>query len=381
MFINFWYPAIRSDELAAGKPLYRKMLGQDFVLFRDSKGAAHCLSNVCTHRGGFLANGKVKGDCIECPYHGWQFNGAGECERIPSMGKDAKIPSRSRIDSYPVDERYGLVFAFLGDLPEAERPPIMNIPEYGQEGWRATIQYFEWDIDYKRSIENNIDPSHNEFVHDTHGFGGINEDYRVGDLDFRETTWGSGFYNKMFAPPLADEKMRNVSERQQNAFIEVGTGHYAANCIWTYIHPTDKIKIHQYAFELPIDEDKTAIYLVNLRNFLTEPDGDERMIRRNEYVAFQDRDILNMVRPVVTPRTNTKEVFVPADRPIARYRQFLGEWEARGWRVDVEKVKATQSRVAYAIPSPERRRRKGWPIDAVPLVPAKALGEEMKAAE
>ena len=109
--------------------------GRIFVLFRDSQGQAHCLSNVCVHRGASLADGKVKGDCVECPYHGWQFNGEGACTRIPSLGSNAAIPSRAKVDSYPVQEKFGLIFAFLGDLPEDERPPIMDIPEFGEDGW------------------------------------------------------------------------------------------------------------------------------------------------------------------------------------------------------------------------------------------------------
>ncbi|MDH5255312.1 MAG: Rieske (2Fe-2S) protein, partial [Gammaproteobacteria bacterium] len=82
MFINFWYAALRSDQLT-DQPVKVRMLGQNFVLFRDTAGKAHCLSNVCVHRGGSLAGGKVKGDRVECPYHGWQFDGAGQCTRIP----------------------------------------------------------------------------------------------------------------------------------------------------------------------------------------------------------------------------------------------------------------------------------------------------------
>ena len=117
MFINFWYVAGRADEIS-DQPLKRRMLGQDFVLFRDRQGKAHCLSNTCVHRGGSLAGGKVKGDCVQCPYHGWEFNGDGVCQRIPSLGSQAGIPARARVDAYPTEERYGLVFAFLGDLPE-----------------------------------------------------------------------------------------------------------------------------------------------------------------------------------------------------------------------------------------------------------------------
>jgi phenylpropionate dioxygenase-like ring-hydroxylating dioxygenase large terminal subunit len=95
MFINFWYAAAQGQELS-DKPLKRRLLGQDFVLFRDTKGVAHCLSNTCTHRGGSLGDGKVKGDCVQCPYHGWQFDGDGRCTKIPSLGPNAKIPARTR---------------------------------------------------------------------------------------------------------------------------------------------------------------------------------------------------------------------------------------------------------------------------------------------
>jgi phenylpropionate dioxygenase-like ring-hydroxylating dioxygenase large terminal subunit len=93
------------------------------------------------------------------------------------------VPARVRVDAYPVAERYGLVFAFLGDLPEAERCPIMDIPEYMGEkpdaGWAATIQHFEWNFNFQRSIENGIDGAHNEYVHPTHGFSGEREDLRT----------------------------------------------------------------------------------------------------------------------------------------------------------------------------------------------------------
>lgn len=369
MFINFWYAAGRSDDLT-DTPQKVRMLGQNFVLFRDSSGQAHCLSNVCTHRGGSLAGGKMRGDCIECPYHGWLFNGAGQCTKIPSLGKNGKIPPRTKIDSYPVQEKYGLIFAFLGDLPEAERPPIMEIEEYGEEGWTSTVQKFQWDIDYKRSIENSIDPAHNEFVHDTHGFGGDNDDYRVHDLNMVEDEWSTGFWNKMFAPPLKEEKMREASGRTENTFIDAGTGHVGISSVWTHIHPTPKTFIHQYLFETPIEEDKTQFYLVNLRNFLIESEHDQRMMDRNLYVAGQDKEVLEGVEPVVTPRDNIHEVFMPHDHPISRYREKIKTWEARGWRIDTDEVERTRKRVAYAIPSPGRRDAKGWVIDSVPLLEA-----------
>ena len=118
MFINFWYPAEQASALGQ-KPVRVRMLGQNFVLFRDSAGVAHCLSNVCLHRCGSLGDGWVRNDRVVCPYHGWEFNGSGQCERIPSLGPvQPAITTRARVDAYPVQEKYGLVFVFLGDPPE-----------------------------------------------------------------------------------------------------------------------------------------------------------------------------------------------------------------------------------------------------------------------
>ena len=373
MFINFWYPAGRSADLTTA-PVRRRMLGQDFVLWRDDAGQAHCLANTCIHRGASLADGKVRDGEVQCPYHGWRFAGDGRCTAIPSLGKAARIPGRARVDAYPVQEKYGLVFAFLGDLPEGERCPIMAIEEYRGDapdpGWRATIQYFEWDIDYQRSIENGLDGAHNEFVHPTHGYSGNRDDIRIAveDYEIVNTEWISGHFSSRRAPPLADPKMREASGRTVDAVIRGGTGHHGVAQVWTLIHPTDKISIHQYLFETPIDEGRTSLYLVNLRNFLLDPSEDERMMGRNQVVAFQDRDVLLDVRPEMTPLSRTKEFFTPADITIGSYRDKLKAWEDRGWRIDPAEVNRRRGRTAFAIPSPARREQGGWVLDSVPLV-------------
>jgi phenylpropionate dioxygenase-like ring-hydroxylating dioxygenase large terminal subunit len=369
MFINFWYPAGESKDIGV-EPFKTRMLGQDFVLWRDSGGKVHCLSNTCTHRGGSLGGGKVKDDCIQCPYHGWRFDGAGNCVAIPSLGPNPKIPTRTRIDAYPVVERYGLVFCFLGDLPEEERPPIMEIKEWGQDGWASTIQHYQFNINFQRSIENGIDPAHNEFVHDTHGFKGEWEDYRVPEVEMMETEWGTGFGERIKAPPLPEKEMQKASGRTEDAEIWVGTGHEGANNLWTFIHPSEHMHIHQYMYETPVDENRVKVWLINLRNFLQDADHDKRVMERNEYVVLQDRDVLEQLHPVETPSTNNNEYFMPADVCIGRYRERLAEWEARGWRIDVATVRANEKNTAYAIPSPERRTAKGWVLDEIPRVAA-----------
>lgn len=366
MYINFWYPMATGEELT-DTPLKVKALGQDFVVFRDSAGKAHCVANTCIHRGGSLAGGKVRGDNIQCPYHGWQFDGEGNCKKIPSLGANAKIPGRTRIDAYPVEERYGLIFAFLGDLPEADRPPILEVKEWGQEGWRTTLQHFPIEGYYERSIENGIDPAHNEYVHDTHGFSGEREEeYKIGDMRIEDNPpWGRGFWHTFQAPPLPGELKQY---RPGEGTLDAGTGYHGTNMVWTYIHPGPNFFIHQYLYERPIDEESTYLYLVCSRNFSLEPKSDAYVIERNQYVANQDLGIIHNLHPKMTPSSNTKEFLVPSDQVILMYRERQKEWTGKGWKIDLEEVERNRNRVAYAIPSPARRQVKGWVLDPVPTV-------------
>jgi len=137
MYINFWYPIAKSEDVVTYEPFRTQVIGQKLVAFRDKAGAAHVLSDVCIHRGAALGKGWVRDDTVVCPYHGWQFAGDGKCTHIPTVD-DEQVPARAKVDSYPIQEKYGIVFAFLGDLPEEERPPLREIEEYDKEGCRST---------------------------------------------------------------------------------------------------------------------------------------------------------------------------------------------------------------------------------------------------
>jgi hypothetical protein len=217
-----------------------------------------------------------------------------------------------------------------------------------------------------------MDNAHNEFVHPTHGFSYEHEDsYRIAPLRLVETDWATGFYSEMYAPPLAEGKMREVSGRNQAGDIRVGTGHQGPANLWTFINPTPSFHIYQYFYETPIDVGRTSLYFITLRNFLTEPENDGRMTSRNQYVTFQDRDVLLGLNPLTSPARPSREFFVPADSCVGRYRKLLERWESWGWRIDDEEVKRNERRVAYAIPCPGRRQHKGWVLDPVPLIPAR----------
>lgn len=372
MFINFWYPACLKEELSE-RPLKVMMLGCNFALFRDEKGDAHCLSNTCIHRGGSLAcqgdaaPGKVVGNNIQCPYHGWQFDKNGDCVKIPSRGKDAPIPPRAKIDSYPVQEKYGIIFVFLGDLPEDERPPLLDAVEHGQEGWACNIQTYDLQTSYQRSIENAIDPAHNEFVHPTHGFSGERDDYYVPKLDLIEEEWGVGFMADYESSGTPDQKYGELRDKKTT---RAGSGTFGPSQFWTKIHPSGKFHMHQYTYDLPIDENNTRVFLVNMRNAGLDDEMGARLRDRNLIVAQQDIDVLDEVEPSQTPLDITKEFMMPADSCIVKYREHIKNYEKNGWRIDVKKMndERQSGKIVHAIPSPRRRTEDNWVLDEVPLL-------------
>lgn len=400
MYINFWYPIVRSEDLAPDVPERVKVLGCNLVAFRDKQGKARVLSDTCTHRGASLGGAwsnvgkpRIVDGCIVCPYHGWEFGGDGECKNIPSIGYGTKVPPRAKVDSYPVQEKYGIVFAFLGDAPEDKRPPLLNVEEYGQPGWRAnSVLVLEVDYYYERSIENGLDPAHNEFVHPTHGHQGENRDrYRVRDYETENHRqgWGFWFWHRFDAPPMP-QKGHVTSPTQetpwgntklQAADINAGGGTYGPNAMPTYINITPDKMFRQYFFEQPVDENKTKIFFLNMRNFVLEPENDGPIHARNKVIAGQDIQILVDLTPTTTPLSTAKEVLMPADKAIAAYREWLKKFDDMGWRINWKEFKARQGTdKAYAIPSPSRRTTGNWVLDPVPLLKSRAEREKQDQA-
>ena len=287
----------------------------------------------------------------------------------PVAGDDQKLPARAKVDSYPVQEKYGMVFAFLGDLPEAERPPLFEIPEFEQEGWRANnLVVFEVDYYYERSVENGLDAAHNEFVHPKQGTPGMVQDFRNKPIDIEDLgDWGS----KFMIPFIQEKPQEGLLDKDIDrgpTDVKAGSGHFGPNVLITWLYLGGDNIFHQYFFEAPIDENRTRIFFVNMRYFMLDPAMDQRIIDVNMEIAQEDIDVLVKLNPVRTPETTTRELLVPADRPVVRYRELLKDWEGNGWRIDLEKLARLRGDTAVAIPSPARRTEKNWILDEIPRV-------------
>jgi phenylpropionate dioxygenase-like ring-hydroxylating dioxygenase large terminal subunit len=366
MYINFWYPIALSHEVTNEKPFKVKLLNMNVVAFRDSNEQPIVLSDVCVHRGGSLGLGKVKADCVECPYHGWQFNSAGECTFIPTQAT-TKPPNRAKVDSYPTQEKYGIVFAFMGDLPEAERPPLYEIKEFEAEGWRAN-RVFSFDLKgyFERSIENGMDMAHNEFVHPNQGAPAVGETLRKHPIKIDENPpWGCGFLQP-FNEKGASEETKLIGAGQGSTIA--GSAHHGPNTLITRIIFSAERQFLQVFFEAPVDYGNTRIFFVNMRDWMLGEDKDEKLIDVNMQIAHEDIRIIETLDPVQTPDSTTRELLTEADKPVLRYREYLAEWQSKGWKIDRESLESQLGKAAFAIPSPARRDEKGWVIQSIPLV-------------
>jgi len=376
MFINFWYPIGLSSEVTGDTPFRAQVFGLPFVAFRDSAGTAHVISDTCVHRGGSLSKGKIKGDRVACPYHGWEYGGDGKCTKVPSLGEDGKIPARAKVDAYPVQERYGMLFAFLGDLPEAERPPLYDVPEYGKPGWKSQTYVLNLGAYYQRSMENGMDPIHNEFVHPLQGTPKMSAELQRNQTPMEDIPWGSKFYLP-FGEKRADTAL--AGDRVGSRTGAAGSWYQGPNQLVTWIDLTATNAFHQYLFEQPIDENHTRIFFLNLRNWLMEEKHDKRVEELTLQIVHEDMALLENLNPVRTPDTNNKEILLPSDHAVFRYREHCKEWENRGWRVDMKALKAKQGDVAFAIPCPARRESANWVLDSVPLLPGDASANQTSA--
>lgn len=164
-FRNYWYPAMFSREVGR-RPVVVRMLGDDIVLIRTG-GELLALSNLCPHRGSPLSLGTSHfPGTISCAYHGWTFNGRGECVAALAEGPDCPIVGKARTRAYEVRERWGMVWLYMGEgvAPPLEGDLFEELLEDENE-WTTITYESEWKCSWKISLDNPLDSSHAQYIH------------------------------------------------------------------------------------------------------------------------------------------------------------------------------------------------------------------------
>ena len=166
---NYWYPVLWARQLRGKRPRPLRLCGENILLMRDEDGAPRALNDRCPHRGVKISLGKQWWPgTVSCPYHGWTFSlKTGEVKAVITDGPDSRICGAVAVKTYPVRERLGLIWVYIGDeqpheLEQQLPAELRNPPEFGLGG-RIEERTGNWRF----YAENGFDEGHAKYLHRT----------------------------------------------------------------------------------------------------------------------------------------------------------------------------------------------------------------------
>jgi len=161
---RYWHPVAIAADLTPDSPTkFVRILGEDLVLFKTTKGEVGLLNDRCSHRGVSLSYGRVEERGIACAYHGWLYDTKGNCLETPAEPADSNFCRTVKHKAYPVQKLAGLYWAYLG--PE----PVPVMPKYDvwarTDGWHWLRALPQLDCNWLQAMENSVDTAHLHILH------------------------------------------------------------------------------------------------------------------------------------------------------------------------------------------------------------------------
>jgi len=332
---NAWYVAALSPQVGRSlKPV--KLLSQAIVLFRTQDGQPVALEDACPHRKVPLSMGRIKGDAVECGYHGLTFDRAGKC--IDAATQE-RIPPFAVVKSYPARDKYGLVWIWMGDPALADAQPIFEIENYGDPAWHTTrgddmvvASHYLWLAD------NLLDPSHVAWVHRS-SFAGAGTDttpltIESGPQGVITSRWMLNQPPPPFYAPLVKfkgnaDRLQHYEMRYPGIGINMGIYTPAGKGGPDMVKDDTTYVMISYHFLTPVDDDHTHYFWLQHRN--TDPHDDDitRQVADGARAAFvEDRAILEAVHVGMKNKT-TRTTGLLLDAAANEFRKGLAERIAR----------------------------------------------------
>jgi phenylpropionate dioxygenase-like ring-hydroxylating dioxygenase large terminal subunit len=319
--LNHWYPVLEGAEVRR-KPIGARRLGIDLVVWRDAERRVVVQEDRCPHLGASLRHGSLEHGCLVCPFHGLRFDSTGRCTHAPSLGADAEVPLALRVRTFATREQHGFVWLWWGDAAPDPSP----VPFFDEllSGWTWRTTCVEWQANYSRAIENQLDVAHLAFVHrNTIGAGGrARVDGPHVEVDERSIrVWVTNRKDDSL-PSRTAEELAAAARGREPALQFLFPGLWLLN-----IGPRFKNFI---AF-VPIDEGRTIYYL---RSYLPNRFGIAGPIA-HLFAGWSNRFILAQDRRVVVTQTPQSSLdarddhLLGADRAIIEYRKWLARAVAK----------------------------------------------------
>jgi phenylpropionate dioxygenase-like ring-hydroxylating dioxygenase large terminal subunit len=157
-----WYVACLSRQLRA-KPLAVSLLGTPIVLYRGADGNAAALLDRCPHRNAPLSIGSIRGENLQCAYHGWEFDRTGACKHVPGLPDTVERKSRS-VPAFPILELDGCVWVYAKPGVQFSHSPF-RFPFVDDPRYTTVVQSLEVNSTLHAAAENILDVPHTAFLH------------------------------------------------------------------------------------------------------------------------------------------------------------------------------------------------------------------------
>jgi phenylpropionate dioxygenase-like ring-hydroxylating dioxygenase large terminal subunit len=314
MIHNQWYVVLDSREVKKGRPVGVTRMGEKMVFWRDSHGKVVCMSDQCPHLGASLCQGKVNGDQLACPFHGFEFDGSGQCVYLPAYGRKGVIPRALKARSYATHEAHDHIWIYWGEQTEGLEPPKF-FDTIGADFSYGRFQKV-WPVHYSRMVENQLDVTHLPFVHyNTIGAGGrtvVNGPL----VRFEGNMLNLWVYNRRDdgTLPLRAEELPEPDRHPFLQFIYPNLWHN-----WI----SDDLRIT--AAFVPIDEENGMFYGRYYQRTVKIPVLRELFnltgVWGSIYIANQDWRIVRNQRPKKTSLKKMGEKIMQSDGAILAYRK------------------------------------------------------------
>ena len=317
MIENQWYAILPSKAVKRNGIVGVKRLNLELALFRNGKGQIGCVVDQCTHRGAALSKGKMKGDCMQCPFHGLEFNPDGHCTFIPANGKASTADiSRYNVKYYVVKEANGIIYLWYGEADKISGEPPFFYDDVDSAFVFSEIED-SWNSHYSRCIENQLDVVHVPIVHyNTIGRG--NKTLVNGPKVL--------FENGEIITSANNEVDAGQTPKPASECVIKDTNlHFKFPNIWMN-HISSKFKVIIYF--APVDNENTVLYI----RFYCKATGFKPLNRliaffgkfANWIIERQDKRVVITQRPKASSY-KSGEKLVSGDAPIILYRKIRDE--------------------------------------------------------
>jgi phenylpropionate dioxygenase-like ring-hydroxylating dioxygenase large terminal subunit len=321
---TLWSPVAGAADLPAAGLLPARVLGHDLVVWRTAGGVLAAAPDRCPHRGTPLSMGRVCGEDLVCPYHGWAFGSGGRCTRIPSMAR-APLGDRQALSVVAVREHLGLIWVRLG-APHAEpllaQPPAIRLPE-GPGIRHVLCGPYAVATSFGRAIENFLDVAHFGFVHP--GTLGDPGHGVIADYAVSEPSPGAG----LEATDVLVWQPRSNLHAEHGAQVRY---RYQVLSPWVALLEKCPEGWQDFAemvvmLAQPVEPALTRVWFILAMSAGDRTDDDMRAFQ--EAIFSEDRGILEGQRPALLPLDADAELSCAADRSSLGYREYLRRLDLR----------------------------------------------------